>query len=71
MELANISSKTKIRHKTDINKTLAKMPLSSRRVLFMAIAQLDSKKLIEKGQVFRIYASDYAKIASLEMNTAY
>ncbi|MBF4243303.1 replication initiation protein, partial [Vibrio anguillarum] len=38
---------------------------------FMAIAQLDSKKLIQKGQVFRIYASEYAKIAKLEMNTAY
>lgn len=37
----------------------------------MAIAQLDSRKLIQKGQVFRIYASEYAKIAQLEMNTAY
>ena len=71
MELANVSSKTKVRHKTDINKTLSKMPLSSRRVLFMAIAQLDSKRLIKQGQVFRIYASEYAKIANLEMNTAY
>ncbi|PKI04909.1 Initiator of plasmid replication (plasmid) [Shewanella sp. 11B5] len=71
MNLANISSKTKVRHKTDINRTLSQMPLSSRRVLFMAIAQLDSKRLIKKGQVFRIYASEYAKIAKLEMNTAY
>lgn len=71
MDLANISSKTKVRHKTDINRTLSQMPLSSRRVLFMAIAQLDSKRLIKKGQVFRIYASEYAKIAKLEMNTAY
>ncbi|MGK0272784.1 MAG: hypothetical protein ACI88H_003460, partial [Cocleimonas sp.] len=66
MDLANISSKTKVRHKTDINRTLSQMPLSSRRVLFMAIAQLDSKRLIKKGQVFRIYASEYAKIAKLE-----
>ena len=71
MELANVSSKTKVRHKTDINRTLSQMPLSSRRVLFMAIAQLDSKKLVKEGQVFRIYASEYAKIANLEMNTAY
>lgn len=71
MELVNVSSKTKVRHKTDINKTLSKMPLSSRRVLFMAIAQLDSKKIVKQGQVFRIYASEYAKIAKLEMNTAY
>jgi plasmid replication initiation protein len=71
MDLANTSSKTKVRHKTDINKTLSKMPLSSRRVLFMSIAQLDSKKIVKQGQVFRIYASEYAKIANLEMNTAY
>lgn len=71
MKLSNISSKTKVRHKTDINRTLSQMPLSSRRVLFMAIAQLDSKRLIKKGQVFRIYASEYAKIAKLEVNTAY
>ena len=71
MELVNISAKTKVRHKTDINRTLSKMPLSSRRVLFMAISQLDSKRLINEGQVFRIYAGDYAKIAELEMNTAY
>jgi plasmid replication initiation protein len=47
------------------------MPLKSRRILFMAIAQLDSKKIVKQGQVFRIYASEYAKIAKLEMNTAY
>ncbi|GAB0110146.1 RepB family plasmid replication initiator protein [Pseudoalteromonas distincta] len=37
----------------------------------MAIAQLVSKKIVKQGQVFRIYASEYAKIAKLEMNTAY
>ncbi|WP_352284706.1 RepB family plasmid replication initiator protein, partial [Pseudoalteromonas sp. Q18-MNA-CIBAN-0097] len=71
MKLTNVSSKTKVRQKTDINKTLSKMPLSSRRVLFMAIAQIDSKKIVKQGQVFRIYAREYAKIAQLEMNTAY
>jgi plasmid replication initiation protein len=71
MKLSKISSKTKVRHKTDINRTLTTIPLASRRVLFMAIAQLDSKRLIEKGQVFRIYASEYAKLAELDMSTAY
>lgn len=71
MNLSRISSKTKVRHKTDINRTLTSIPLSSRRLLFMAIAQLDSKRLIKQGQVFRIYASEYAKLADIEMNTAY
>ena len=71
VKLSNVSAKTKVRHKSDINRTLSKMPLSSRRVLFMAITQLDPKKLVKKGQEFRIYASEYAKIAGLELNTAY
>lgn len=71
MKLSKVSSKTKVRHKTDINRTLASMPLSSRRVLFMAIAQLDPRRLVDNGQVFRIYASEYAKIAKVEHNTAY
>ncbi|WP_299011839.1 replication initiation protein [uncultured Shewanella sp.] len=71
MELSRVSSKTKVRHKTDINRTLSMMPLSSRRVLFMAISQLDSKTLIKEGQIFRVYANDYARLAQLEMNTAY
>lgn len=72
MELANVSAKTKIRHKNDINKTLSKMPLAARRVLFMAIAQLDDpRRILKQGHVFRVYASEYAKIAGVEMNTAY
>ncbi len=71
MNLSSTSSKTKVRHKNDINRTLTGIPLASRRVLFMAIAQLDSKKIIEKGQVFRIYASEYAKLAELDISTAY
>ena len=71
MELAKASANTKVRHRNGINKTLSAMPLASRRVLFMAIAQLDSRKVINEGKVFRIYARDYAKIAKLEMNTAY
>ncbi|MEL4245222.1 replication initiation protein [Shewanella xiamenensis] len=71
MELSSVSAKTKVRHKTDINRTLATMPLASRRVLFMAIAQLDPRHLVANGQVFRIYASEYAKIAKVENNTAY
>ncbi len=72
MELSKVSEKTKVRHKTDINKTLSRMPLAARRVLFMAIAQLDDpRRLLAKGHVFRVYACEYAKIAGLEMNTAY
>lgn len=71
MSLLSFSSKTKVRHKNDINRTLTSIPLSSRRVLFMAIAQLDSRKLVKQGQVFRVYASEYAKLSGIEVNSAY
>lgn len=66
-----VSRKTKIRHRNGINKTLADMPLSSRRVLFLAIANIDPKIAISKDAVFRIYATDYADICGIESSTAY
>lgn len=72
MKLTTVSAKTKIRHKTDINKTLSRMPLAARRVLFMAIAQLDDpRRLLAKGHVFRVYACEYAKIANVDVKAAY
>lgn len=45
MKLANVTPKTKIRHRNEINTTFSMLPLSARRILFMAIAQLDSKNV--------------------------
>lgn len=70
-ECMNVSKKTKIRHRNGINATLADMPLSSRRVLFLTIAKLDPKKIIENGSVFRVYASDYAEVCDIDKTTAY
>lgn len=66
-----VSKKTKIRHRNGINSTLAKMPLSSRRVLFLSIAQLDSKKIMERNEAFRVNASDYAELCGIDKSTAY
>lgn len=66
-----VSKKTKIRHRNGINSTLAEMPLSSRRVLFLAIARLDPKTVMERGELFRIYASDYAELCGIDKSTAY
>lgn len=66
-----VSKKTKIRHRNGINSTLAEMPLSSRRVLFLAIARLDPKTVMERGELFRIYASDYAELCGIDRSTAY
>ena len=47
------------------------MPLGARRVLYLSLAQLDSKKIIPQGTTFRIYAIEYAKICDIDPSTAY
>lgn len=71
MKLANVTARTKIRHRNEINLTFSKLPLPARRILFMAIAQIDSKKMIEHGQVFRITANEYAAISDIDISVAY
>ncbi|HGJ5866546.1 MAG TPA: replication initiation protein [Arsenophonus nasoniae] len=66
-----VSKKTKIRHRNGINATLADMPLSSRRVLFLTIARVDPKTVMERGEVFRVYASDYAELCGIDKSAAY
>ncbi|MGP1932254.1 MAG: replication initiation protein, partial [Arsenophonus sp. ET-DL12-MAG3] len=66
-----ISKKTKIRHRNGINSTLSEMPLSSRRVLFLTISRLDPKKIMERGEVFHVYASDYAELCGIDKSVAY
>lgn len=71
MKLASVTSITKIRHNNEINKTFSTMSLASRRVVFLALAQLDPKNIIAKGATFRIYAHEYADICGIDKDTAY
>ena len=71
MKLSNVTPNTKIRHRNEINSTFSQLPLAARRVLYMAIAQLDSKKIITQGQTFKISASEYAAIAGVDISVAY
>lgn len=66
-----VSVKTKIRHRNEINSTFSSLPLSSKRILFMAMAQLDSKILLDSGQMFKITAKEYAAIAEVDISVAY
>ena len=71
LKLVNVTPRTKIRHRNEINHTFTVLSLPARRILFMAIAQIDSKVMIEQGQVFRISASEYAMIADIDVSVAY
>lgn len=71
MKLQGVSPGTKIRHRNEINSTFSQLPLPARRVLFMAIAQIDAKKLIPDGEVYRITAKEYSDIANVDLSVAY
>lgn len=71
MKLASVTNLTKVRHKNEINKTFSTMSLASRRVIFLALAQLDPKNIIDKGATFRIYAHEYADICDIAASAAY
>ena len=67
----NITKKTKIRHRNELNQTLAQLPLSAKRVMYMALAPIDSKKPLDRGQTFRVRADDLAAIANITPSVAY
>lgn len=71
MNLLKVTKKTKIRHRNEINNTFSALPLSARRILFMAMAQIDTRQELSRGEIFRITAKEYAFIADIDMSVAY
>ncbi|HGG8828372.1 TPA: replication initiation protein [Enterobacter kobei] len=71
MPIRKISEKTKIRHRNEINKTLAQLPLSAKRVLCLALVSVDTKKPLEPGMIFKITADTYASITKVKPSVAY
>ncbi|MGQ7190782.1 RepB family plasmid replication initiator protein, partial [Escherichia sp. HC-CC] len=67
----SVTKKTKIRHRNEINSTFSSLPLSARRILFMAMAQIDSREELSEGATFRITAREYAFIADIDVTGAY
>ncbi|EJB9142744.1 replication initiation protein [Salmonella enterica] len=66
-----ITKKTKIRHRNELNKTLSQLPLQAKRVVYLALAPIDSKNPIESGRIFRITASDLSNAAGISLTLAY
>ncbi|MGU7802050.1 RepB family plasmid replication initiator protein, partial [Escherichia coli] len=71
MPIRKISEKTKIRHRNEINKTLAQLPLSAKRVLCLALVSVDTKKPLEPGMIFKITADTYTSITKVKPSVAY
>ncbi|BBT46518.1 MULTISPECIES: replication initiation protein [Yersiniaceae] len=66
-----LSEKTKIRHRNEINKTLAQLPLSAKRVLCLALVSVDTKKPLEPGKIFKVTADTYSSITKVKPSVAY
>lgn len=71
LTLSRVSKKTKIRHRNEMNNTFSSLTLAARRILFMAMAQLDVKESIPDGKIFRVNALEYSKIADIDISVAY
>ncbi|EFU2612307.1 replication initiation protein [Escherichia coli] len=69
--MMDVSKKTKIRHRNELNHTLAQLPLSAKRVMYMALAPIDSKEPLERGRIFKIRAEDLASLAKITPSLAY
>lgn len=67
----NITQRTKIRHRNELNQTLAQLPLAAKRVVYMALAPIDSKSPLEGGRIFRIRADEFAVVADITVSSAY
>ncbi|MGP3200513.1 replication initiation protein (plasmid) [Serratia marcescens] len=66
-----ITKKTKIRHRNELNKTLSQLPLQAKRVVYLALAPIDSKNPIENGRIFKVTASDLSEAAGISLTLAY
>lgn len=66
-----ITKKTKIRHRNELNKTLSQLPLQAKRVVYLALAPIDSKNPIESGRIFKVTASDLSVTAGISLTLAY
>lgn len=71
LDIANASEETKIRHHNHFNKTLMEMPIAAKRVLFLVMAQYDSRRPFGEDVVFKVSADDYAALCGVEKVTAY
>ncbi len=69
--MASISKRTKIRHRNELNATLSGLPLSAKRVLFLALASVEPNEKIEKDKIFSVDARIYSELAEVDLSWAY
>ena len=61
---------TKVRHRNEVGQTLSSLSLSAKRVLFLALSQIDTKELLSE-EVIEVSAEFYSKATGLDRYAAY
>lgn len=71
MNKTSISKLTKVRHRNELNSTLSTLPMIAKKVLFLAMSQINTKNELDNDHVFYVTASDYTKWVNVKADAAY
>jgi len=71
MNKTSLSRLTKVRHRNELNSTLSTLPMAAKKVLFLAMSQINSKNEFDDDHIFYVNASDYTKWVNVKPDAAY
>lgn len=68
--MRTVTRLTKVRHRNEVGVTLASLSLSAKRVLFLALCQIDSKEMLN-DEILEVDADLFSKTTTLDKYAAY
>lgn len=67
----SLSRLTKVRHRNELNSTLSTLPMTAKKVLFLAMCQINSKNEFDDDHIFYVTVADYMKWVNTKPDAAY
>lgn len=68
--MKTVTGLTKVRHRNEVGVTLASLSLSAKRVLFLALCQIDTKEILD-DDILEVDADFFSKATALDKYSAY
>lgn len=68
--MRTVTGLTKVRHRNEVGVTLASLSLSAKRVLFLALCQIDSKEMLN-DEILEVDADLFSKTTTLDKYATY
>lgn len=68
--MKTVTGLTKVRHRNEVGVTLASLSLSAKRVLFLALCQIDTKEMLD-DDILEVDADFFSKATSLDKYASY